>query len=430
MRHLVLVAVLCLALTTVVGAQAPKEFVGTLERQAVPGDMGTSITISPAADDARARLGTVAAAGEKVWVGDLPFGTGKQPIYVLQAADGVVSVATDLDGNGTIDARERIAMTADISAAPKAPSGPPMLAATLRIATPGSAFPDFPVRVGLVSTSLSQATAGQTGASPRVYLRTSYQAFAVGSVVLDGTPTKVRLIVSARNFTVNPSKSYQYVDCDGDGELDDDMTSWEMGYGSGAPVVFHVGTGDRYVSIAGVDVSKGTITLAARSASDYERIELRVGSVLPDFSFKTLDGSARRLSDFRGKYLIIDFWGTWCGPCVGEIPFLKKAYETYKDKGLEILGMDFEQPDVTPEDFAKGLEGIRKFVAEKGVTWTQAQTESIKPLYEKRFQIVAWPTIILVDPKGAIVSVDRTHKGEPGLRGAALDKTLAAIFSK
>jgi hypothetical protein len=115
---------------------------------------------------------------------------------------------------------------------------------------------------------------------------------------------------------------------------------------------------------------------------------------------------------------------------VGEIPFLKKAYETYKDKGLETLGMDFEQPDVTPEDFAKGLEGVRKFVAEKGVTWTQAQTESIKPLYEKRFQIVAWPTIMLVDPKGAIVSVGRKGKGEPGLLGDDLDKTLAAIFSK
>ena len=92
--------------------------------------------------------------------------------------------------------------------------------------------------------------------------------------------------------------------------------------------------------------------------------------------------------------------------------------------------MDFEQPDVMPEDFAKGLEKVRTFVAEKGVMWAQAQTESIKPLYEKRFQIVAWPTLILVDPTGAIVSVDRTHQGEPGLRGEALDRTLAAIFAK
>jgi thiol-disulfide isomerase/thioredoxin len=430
MRHLVFAAVLCLAVTTVVGAQAPREFVGTLERQAEPGPLGTSVGIFPATDDARARLGGMAAAGEKVWVGDLSFGTGKQPIYVLQTADGGLSAATDLDGNGTIDAVERIAMTADTSWARESVSGPKPLAAVLRIATPGSAFPDFPVRVGLGSTSLNQAAGGESGTPARVYLRTSYQAFAVGRVAIDGKHTRVQLIVNAKDFTVNPSKSYQYVDCDGDGELDTDWTSWEMGYGHGAPVVFHVGSGNRYVSIKGIDVAKATVTLAARTASDYERIELRVGSVLPDFSFKTLDGATRRLFDFRGKYLIIDFWGTWCGPCVGEIPFLKKAYETYKGKGLEILGMDFEQPDVTPEDFAKGLDGVRKFVAEKGVTWTQAQTESIKPLYEKRFQIVAWPTIMLVDPKGAIVSVGRKGKGEPGLLGDDLDKTLAAIFSK
>ncbi len=218
-------------------------------------------------------------------------------------------------------------MTPDASWEYRLPSGATALAAILRFATPGSVFPHFPVRVGLASTALNQTTGGQgVAAPPRVYLRSSDQAFAVGSVAIDGKPTKVQLIVNAKTFTVNPSKSYQYVDCNGDGELDTDLTSWEMGYGRGAPVVFHVGSGDRYVSIEGIDVSKGTITLAARAASDYERIELRVGSKLADFSFKTLDGATRRLSDYRGRYLLIDFWGTWCGPCVGEIPFLKKAY--------------------------------------------------------------------------------------------------------
>ncbi len=96
MRHLVFAASLSLAAATAVPEQVPTEFVGALERQAVPGDLGTSIAISPAADDARAKLGAVAAAGEKVWVGDLPFGTGKRPVYVLQASDGSLSVATDL----------------------------------------------------------------------------------------------------------------------------------------------------------------------------------------------------------------------------------------------------------------------------------------------------------------------------------------------
>ncbi len=188
---------------------------------------------------------------------------------------------------------------------------------------------------------------------------TSYQAFAVGSVTIDGMPTRVQLIANARDFTVNPAKSYQYVDCDGNGELDMDMTSWEMGYGSGEPVVFHLQRGDRYVSIAHVDPAAKTIALASRTAADYERIELRLGSTMPDFAFTAMDGSKRHLSDFRGKHLLIDFWGTWCGPCVGEIPFLKKAYDTYKDKGFEILGMDNELPDVTADDLPRASRRSR-----------------------------------------------------------------------
>ncbi|MBP8273122.1 MAG: hypothetical protein KAY59_01760, partial [Acidobacteria bacterium] len=89
-----------------------------------------------------------------------------------------------------------------------------------------------------------------------------------------------------------------------------------------------------------------------------------------------------------------------------------------------------ELPDVTADDFAKGLVKVKEFVAKEGVTWTQAQTESIKPLYEKRFQIVAWPTMILLDRDGKILSVDRTSKGEAGLRGEKLAQTIEDLFKK
>lgn len=421
MREAFLAASLCLSAALVGSAQAPTTYGGSLESELVPGRVATSLSMSPATDDARANVAALLEADEKAWVGELTVGDGKRPLYVVDSGGNAVAVIVDLNANGTFEGSDRIPFT-------KVDEKPLVLAATVRIATRGAAFPDYPVRVGMNRTAIAPQP-GRGAAPPQFYLMTSYQAFAVGAVTIDGTPVAVQLIANAKDFTINPAKSYQYVDCNGDGELDTDMTSWEMGYGGGEPVVFHIAKGDRYVSIAKVDPAAKTITLASRSAADYRRIELRVGSTLPDFAFTAMDGSKRHVSDFRGKHLLIDFWGTWCGPCVGEIPFLKKAYETYRDKGFEILGMDNELPDLTPEDFAKGLEKVKAFMAERGIAWTQAQTESIKPLYTTRFQIVAWPTIILVDPAGVILSVDRTSRGEPGLRGDQLDKTLAAIFA-
>jgi thiol-disulfide isomerase/thioredoxin len=187
-------------------------------------------------------------------------------------------------------------------------------------------------------------------------------------------------------------------------------------------VVFHVGSGDRYVSIERIDVARKAVTLAVHPKSDYDRIELQVGREVPDFEFIALDGSKRHLSDFRGKYLLMDFWGTWCGPCVGDLPLIKKAYDTYKDKGFEVLGMDTELPDVTAEDFEKGLAKVKAFVAERGIPWLQARTESIKPLYERRFMIVAYPTYVLLGPDGTIIRLS-------GLHGEELGKTLAALFN-
>ena len=428
MRYAAALVMLCLFAPSAGVAQAPTEFVGTLEPLAVAGSTSSSVAIAPASEDARKALNGVVVSAEKVWAGELTFGAGKQPIYIIQAPGGRVAAATDCDRDGRIEVAERIPLGPDDPTGAPAAADSGFVGATLRLATPGAGFPDYPVRIRLRSSAIEPAPPSPGAKPSTVYLQASYQAFASGTVTVDGGPVRVKLIVNAKDFSVNPARSYQYVDCNADGEFDQDFTSWEMGYGRGTPPVFHIGTGDRYVSIKGVDVPRRTVTLAVRTAADYERIELRVGAVVPDFEFKALDGSAHRLAEFRGKYLLIDFWGTWCGPCVAEIPYLKKAYETYRARGFEILGMDNELPDVTPEDFAKGLEGVKKFVAEKGVTWTQAQTESIKHLYEVRFQIVAWPTAVLLDPDGRIVSIGRTDQGQPGLRGDQLDRTLAAIL--
>src|SRR5690606_5206500 len=68
-----------------------------------------------------------------------------------------------------------------------------------------------------------------------------------------------------------------------------------------------------------------------------------VGFLAADFSSKDVNGKTVKLSDFRGKYVLVDFWASWCVPCRKENPNLIKAYERYKDKNFEILGVSLDK---------------------------------------------------------------------------------------
>lgn len=427
MRTSAIISMLCIFLSVNAHGQSPTQFVGTLAADLTPGPQNHPLSLAKLPDANRAKLGAVIAAEESVWVTDLLVGSRpSQPLYIVTAPGEVRAAIIDSNADGSLSFEDRTPFV-------KVDQPPGAVESTVRLATKGAAFSSYPVRVWLnpfvvqrLSGVANQPANDQAAAPSTVPVMISGEAFAVGNVKIDGKNVKLQLLVNFGDTAVNPATTYQYLDCNMDGKFDADPTSWEVGYDIGVSTVFHVGTGDRYVSFKSVDVGTRAVTLVPRTASEYQRIELRVGSTPPDFGFTTVDGSQRHLSDFREKYLIIDFWGTWCGPCIREVPFLKRAYETYKDKGLEILGMDKEDPDVTAEDLSKGLEKVKAFLAQNGITWTQARTESIKPLYQTRFQIRAWPTTILLDPKGTIISVSR--QSEPNLRGEKLLETLATIF--
>ncbi len=182
--------------------------------------------------------------------------------------------------------------------------------------------------------------------------------------------------------------------------------------------VFHVG--EHYLSVDQFDRVTGRITLKERLASEYARTELVKGAKLADFTFIDLEGRNGRLSEFHGKYLLLDFWGTWCSGCREEMPFYKKAYEKYRGRGFEILGIDAEETK----------DRLAEFVLKNGITWRQATAESTEELLRKKLRIQdhGYPTRVLLDPQGKILSLG--HDGELPLGGKDLIKTLETLLPK
>ena len=110
-----------------------------------------------------------------------------------------------------------------------------------------------------------------------------------------------------------------------------------------------------------------------------------------DIKFTAIDGRAVDLAELKGKVVLVDFWATWCGPCIAEIPNVKAAYEKLHPKGFEIVGISFDK------DKAK-LEG---FVKDKGMGWPQYFDGKVWDNdYGKKYGIQGIPAMWLVDKKG------------------------------
>jgi thiol-disulfide isomerase/thioredoxin len=168
----------------------------------------------------------------------------------------------------------------------------------------------------------------------------------------------------------------------------------EVVWADGKPPLFRVG--NRVVSVESVDAAARTLVLREHPAEAYKYVEVRVGDVMPAFSFADFDGRSRQLSEFRGKYVLLDFWGTWCGPCLAEFPTLRAARERFAGRGFEILGIDYEK-GATPEH-------ARRVAQARGATWPNAAPDSVKELVEDVLRITAFPTKVLISPDGRVLA--------------------------
>ena len=117
--------------------------------------------------------------------------------------------------------------------------------------------------------------------------------------------------------------------------------------------------------------------------------QLKEGNIFPRLVFSSLDGRRHRISDFKGKHVFIDFWGTWCAPCVDDQPSLLKLYENYKDKPIQFLSLSTDDK-----------ETLEKYLKQKSITLEQYLV-SMEKL--KRIGVISYPTYFLLDPKGKIL---------------------------
>lgn len=290
----------------------------------------------------------------------------------------------------------------------------------LRIPLPGSFLPYYVVNV-FWSKSYDEVRKRipYQGDSSLRFLWQPLHPVAKGVVNLAGREVTVQFEVDPRTGEMLPT-GYRGMDCDGDGKISNSVGSIESAYvfDENELPVFHVG--EHYLSIDQFDRVTGRITLKERLASDYARTELVKGAELPDFTFIDLDGHNGRLSDFRGKFLLLDFWGTWCSGCRAEVPYYKAAYKKYRSRGFEILGVDAEET----------RNKLAKFVAEQAITWRQATAESTAEWVTKKLRIQdhGYPTRVLLDPQGKILSLGRD--GELPLGGRELMETVEQLLSE
>ena len=322
---------------------AQTEYRGTLEPELfVPGGLYERIQLKPATPMEKVPLGNIAAT--IVFVGkireSLAFFVEPATLYV------------DLNGDGHITAQEKYDLT------------------------PGRVQVDFPLPGPIYRTYPVNVSLGGDGT-----LAESPRAFVRGAVSIAGHIVTAGFAFDWKTNSVSPNRGWQGFD-------------GEYSFVNDDHPVYHLG--DAYAWVRSVVLARREFVLEAAGAADYNRIDLKIGEIFPDFSFVDLDGKSHSGAGPRPAKTLLDFWATWCAPCIADLPRLRDL----NSRGIQIIGMNVDQD--------------QNKVRAMNLPWPQAEFSSIRDLVEHRARIQSYPTYVLLDRDRRIIAL-----GEDAL-GAAL----------
>ena len=133
----------------------------------------------------------------------------------------------------------------------------------------------------------------------------------------------------------------------------------------------------------------------------------------PDFTARRSDGTDVKLSELRGKVVLVDFWATWCGPCVAEMPNVKKLYAKHGGPQFEIVGVSLDRSRAEMDAFLKA----------QGITWPQSfDGKAWENAVARQYGVASIPTTLLLDREGRVAKV--------GIRGPLLEQAVAEVLAE
>ena len=393
---------LLLSLALAAAAHAQNTFFGPIDtRLHVDGSTSSPAVLNPITLPEAQRLGLNAAPGDKLWAGELALPKGgrlRYRVVVVRSTGGNDLLYIDEHLTGHF---ERIAFqAADKQADPRLKS----MAATV-VDLPEPLFPTCFMRVWLLRDGIPSPAR-----EDQLIVAYTSLPFVQGQAILPGRELTVGFQYDFDTHSVSLTHGREWIDLKGD-------DSFDILRAHGTVPVFKIG--NRTLHVTSVDLQSHQFVVASTSVAANRRIPLTIGTQLPDFTYTDFGGRPRHLSDVKGRYVLLDFWATWCPSCMADLPRLKQTYATFHPQGLEILGMDGDE----------SAEKAQIVMQQKGLTWPQARYDS--ELVEDRFQISQWPTLVLIDlSKGqrTIVSI-----GQPDylpLDGDHLAATLTTLLAQ